>query len=203
MAPHFHAKTIESMSQPFSILMDESNDKTNKSCIILVRTLDSEIGDVRTRFLDMPIVNVGNAANLFDALKSSLSKNDSDFTNAVSFMSDTTNVMKGARSGVQKLIKDEHPTLYDVSCICHLADLTIKAGLEELPIDIDQFFIDVFYHFYHNSKRKQEFTELWCSLFTSEPGVILKHCPTLSLLRCVDRYLTQLDGLKSYFFIIR
>ena len=116
-------------------------------------------------------------------------------------MSDTTNVMKGARSGVQKLIKNEHPHLYDVGCICHLADLTVKAGLKALPVDIDQLFIDVFYHFFHSSKRKQEFCDLWCSLFTTEPEVILKHCPTrwLSLLRCVGRYLSQYDGLKSYF----
>ena len=45
-------------------------------------------------------------------------------------MSDTTNVMKGARSGVQKMIKREHTSLYDVGCICHLDNLTIKAGLE-------------------------------------------------------------------------
>ena len=116
-------------------------------------------------------------------------------------MSDTTNVMKGARSGVHKLIKNEHPHLYDVGCICHLADLTVKAGLKALPVDIDQLFIDVFYHFFHSSKRKQEFCDLWCSLFTTEPEVILKHCPTrwLSLLRCVGRYLSQYDGLKSYF----
>ena len=82
------------------------------------------MGDVRTRFLDMPVVNVGTAANLFDALKSSLVKHGLDFNNAIAFMSDTTNVMKGARSGVQKLIKNEHPSLYDVDCICHLADLS-------------------------------------------------------------------------------
>ena len=31
--------------------------------------------------------------------------------------------------------------------------------------------------------------------------MVLKHCPTrwLSLLKCVDRYLRQYDGLKSYF----
>ena len=69
-------------------------------------------------------------------------------------MSDTTNVMKGARSGVQKLIKNEIPALYDVGCICHLADLTVKAGLEALPVDIDQLFIDIYY-FHHSSKRKQ------------------------------------------------
>ena len=41
-------------------------------------------------------------------------------------MSDTTNVMKGVRSGVQKLIKDENLNSYDVGCIYHLADLTVK-----------------------------------------------------------------------------
>ena len=116
-------------------------------------------------------------------------------------MSDTTNVMKGARSGVQKLIRDECPNVLDVGCICHLADLAVKSGMKALPVDIDQLFVDVFYYFYHSSKRKQDFCDLWCSLFTSEPQTILKHCTTrwLSLLRCVDRYLSQFDGLKSYF----
>ena len=75
-------------------------------------------------------------------------------------MSDTTN---GTRSGVQKLIKNECPNLYDVGCICHLADLTIKAGMQTLPVDIDQLFVDVFYFFYHSSKRKQEFADNWRS----------------------------------------
>ena len=134
-------------------------------------------------------------------LKSSLAQFGVDFSRAISFMSDTTNVMKGARSGVQKLIKNENPFLYDVGCICHLADLTVKAGMEVLPADIDQLFIDIFYHFYHSSKRKQEFHDIWCSLFTSEPDVVLKHFTTrwLSLLRCVGRYIDQYEGLKSYF----
>ena len=149
----------------------------------------------------MPVVNIGTATNLFQALKESLTKNWLSFDNAVSFMSDTTNVMKGARSGVQKLIKNEIPTLYDVGCICHLADLTVKAGLKALPVNIDLLFIDIFYYFHHSSKRKQQFIDLWCSLFTTEPGMILKHCPTrwLSLLKCVDLYLRQYDGLKSFF----
>ena len=58
-------KVIDSMSAPFSLLMDESNDKTDKSCIILVRVLDPVIGEVCTRFLDMPVVNIGTANNLF------------------------------------------------------------------------------------------------------------------------------------------
>ena len=100
----------------------------------------------------------------FTALKSSLESKGLDFSKAVALMSDTIYVMKGARSGVQKRIKNEHPHLYDVGCICHLADLTVKAGLKVLPVDIDQLFIDVFYHFFHSSKRKQEPCDLWFSL---------------------------------------
>ena len=93
------------MASHFSIMMDESNDKIDKSCIILVRVFESGLGDTCTRFLDMPIVNIGTAQNLFDTLKLSLSKNGLDFSKAVAFISDTTNVMKGVRSGVQKLKK--------------------------------------------------------------------------------------------------
>ena len=89
------------MSRFYSLMMDKSNDKTDKSCIILVRILDLIVGDIRTRFLDMPIVNIGTARNLFDALKLSLNNKGLDFSKCISFMSDTTNVMKGARSGVQ------------------------------------------------------------------------------------------------------
>ena len=83
----------------------------------------------------MPVVNIGTAQNIFEALKQSLQNHGLDFSNAIAFMSDTVSVMKGARSGVQKRIKNEMPHLYDVGCINHLADLTIKAGMETLPID--------------------------------------------------------------------
>ena len=92
---HYLEKTLMDMSKFFSLLM--SNDKTDKSCIILVRLLDSDEGDVRTRFLDMPIVNIGTAQNLFRALKKSISSKGLDFSKCLAFMSDTT----GVRLGVQ------------------------------------------------------------------------------------------------------
>ena len=67
LSPHFTKRVLESMSTPFSLLMDESNDKTDKSCIILVRVLDPVVGEVRTRFLDVPVDNIGTADNLFRA----------------------------------------------------------------------------------------------------------------------------------------
>ena len=72
-SPYYHAKAIHNMSNPFSVLMDESNYKLDKSCIILVRVLDVKLGNVKTRFSDMPVVNIGTAENLFRALKEYLS----------------------------------------------------------------------------------------------------------------------------------
>lgn len=58
---------------------------------------------------------MGTASNLFSELKASLTIFGIDFLKTLAFMSDTTNMMKGARSGVQKLITDENPNLYDVA----------------------------------------------------------------------------------------
>ena len=127
--------------------MDESNDATNKSCIVLVIMLDEKVGDVRTRLLVMPVVHIGTASNLFVTVQKSLADKGLDFSNAIAFMSDTTNVMKGMHSGVQKLVKDKNLHIHDMGCICQLADQVVKAGMKGLPIDIDQLFIDVFYHF--------------------------------------------------------
>ena len=126
-------------------MMDESNDKTNKSCIILVRVFDHNLSGVVTRFVAMPIVNIGTAKHLSDA-QVVLKCERFGLLNSrvVAFMSDTTNAMKGSRSGVQKLIKDKHPNLYDVGCICHLADLVVKAGMCTIPLNIYELFVDVF-----------------------------------------------------------
>ena len=48
--------------------------------------LDPELGNVKTRFLDMPVVNIGTAQNLFSALKESLSKYNLDFNKAIAFV---------------------------------------------------------------------------------------------------------------------
>ena len=132
----------------------------------------------------MPVVNIGTAQNLFDALNESLSENGLDFSNCLSSMSDTTNVMKGAQFGVQKLIKNECTHVLDVGCFCHLADLAVKAGMQTLPFDIDKLFVDVIFFFLHNSKTKGNFVTSRI-IFSSESQTILNHCTTRWLRLCV------------------
>ena len=73
--------------------------------------------------------------------------------------------------------------------------------LEELSIDIDKLYVDIYHYFNHSMKRHQEFYDLWQSLFSSDPGTIMKHCPKLrlSFRKRVDNYLKQLPGFITYF----
>ncbi len=44
LAPHFRKKLVDDMSlYPFSIMIDESNASTDKSCIILVRKVVTSV----------------------------------------------------------------------------------------------------------------------------------------------------------------
>lgn len=61
LALYYQQQKVINLSNPFSILMDESNDKVDKSSIMLIKVLNPEVGDVKTRFFDMPIVNIGTA----------------------------------------------------------------------------------------------------------------------------------------------
>ena len=73
-----HTKTAAIINSPplyeentachVQLMMDESTDKTDKFCIILVLVMDFYLGDIRTRFLDMPIVNVGTSLMLLSSL---------------------------------------------------------------------------------------------------------------------------------------
>ena len=82
------------------------------SHVFLVRFLYPEVGNVVTRFFDMPVVSIGTASNLFDVC---LAKNGLDFSKVSSFMSDSTNVMKGVRSNLFPTV----PILLDFVPIFH------------------------------------------------------------------------------------
>ena len=60
-------KVVQLCQDKFSLLIDESNDNNSeKGLVILVRV--TEESGVVTRFLDMPIVNIGTGDNIFNAI---------------------------------------------------------------------------------------------------------------------------------------
>ena len=114
------------------------------------------------------------------------------------FSSDNCSVMKGRHNSVLTRIRAVQPHVLDIGCIGHLANLCHQQGVKQLPRPVDEMLIDVFYHFNHSAKCKEQYREflVFCDV---EPLKILKHASTLSLERCVNRFLQQWPALLSYF----
>lgn len=98
-------------------------------------------------FLDMQVCNIGTAANLFECIESFFEVRSIPWDNVVAFESDTTNVMVGKHNSVLSRVKEKQPSIFSQGCVCHLANLALLAGVKELPIDVDDFFVDLFYYF--------------------------------------------------------
>ncbi len=199
--PHFLDPVIQLCQRgPFSILCDEDSYTENKHLAILVRFWDDKLGIPVTRFLDMPVCNIGTASNLFECINASLEKRSISWQNVVAFESDTTNVMVGKHNSVLSRVKEKQPQVYSQGCVCHLANLALLAGVKALPIDVDDFFVDLYYYFEKSAKRKHDLHEFQHFTDTKELK-ILKHCKTrwLSLDRAVKRVIQQWPALYAYF----
>ena len=199
--PHFIDPVVKMcQDKPFSILCDEGNDGEDKNFAILVRLWDEDLGKPMTRFLNMPVCNSATGERLFNLIDETLTDKDIPWSNVVAFESDTTNVMVGKHNSVLSRVKAMQPNVFSQGCVCHLANLCLLAGVENLPVDVDDFFVDLYYYFDNSTKRKEEFNEF--QVFTGVKELkIIKHCKTrwLSLEKCVQRVLQQWSALYAYF----
>jgi hypothetical protein len=199
LAPALHEEVVQHLqSKPFSLAIDESNDRNcDKSLAILVRYFTEKS---ETRFLAMPVCNIGTAANIFEHLQQVFVDNNIPWSNLVSFMSDNCSVMTGRNNSVVTRIKEKAPAVFDFGCVCHLANLCTVAGVKALALPVEDLLVEVFFHFYHSSNRKEKYKE-FLEFTDTEPMKILKHCGTrwLSLEKCVDRLLHHWPALQSYF----
>lgn len=101
--PHMKSTVIDIVkSTAFSLLCDESNDRGDsvKLLMLLVRFFDPVREIVVTRHLDTVGITDLSAEGIFTALAETVQKYNLQFSNLLSFVSDTCNVMKGARGGV-------------------------------------------------------------------------------------------------------
>ena len=133
---------------PFSFGCDESNDTNQQKTLAIVDKYFDEVrGKAVTGLLDMPICNVGTAQ--FDQLDATFKANGIPWKNVVAFISDTCNTVVGKRNSVVTKIKEKNSTVFDIGCVCHLANLCTVAGVKALHVPVEDLLVDVFYHFQH------------------------------------------------------
>ncbi len=201
--PYHKKPIVENVRNvPYSLMCDESNEKGDsvKLLTILIRTFECEHSSIATRHLHTVGITGMTAVDIFEAIKDVLVKYWLEFSNLVSFASDTCNVMKGVRNGVSAKIRQEQPKVLDIHCICHVVSLCVKSAVKALPIKIDEILVDIYYHF-HNSVKSIASLKEYAEFCDVEFKVILRHCDTrwLSLRRSINRAIEMWDPLLSYF----
>ena len=69
--------------------------------------------------------------------------------NVIGYGSDNASVMVGKNNSVLSRIREVQPNVYDLGCICHLANTCVQYGLKKLSLPVEELLIDVYYHFFH------------------------------------------------------
>ena len=115
----------------------------------LVKYFDEVRERAVTGFLDMLICNIGTAQSIFDQLDATFKANGIPWKNVVAFISHNCNTVVGKRNCVVTKIKEKNSTVFDIGCVCHLANLCTAAGVKALPVPVEDLLVDVFYHFQH------------------------------------------------------
>ena len=71
------------------------------------------------------------------------SKEDISWARCIGFAGDNCNTMIGAKNSVLTRVRERQPNVFNIGCICHLADLCAAAGVKQLSVPVDDFLFDI------------------------------------------------------------
>ena len=112
----------------FSINVDECTfNNSQKVFSIFVSYFDIEIGEsVVQHYQSISLIEV-NTKSPLERICNSFIRDDVPFQNLVSDLSDSTNLMRGKREGLKKLLRRKAPQLLDIDgdVYCHIHN-TVK-----------------------------------------------------------------------------
>lgn len=185
---------------PFSVSTDGSNDADSKQYPLVIRSLDPASGLVNSELLCVPICSGSSTGeNIFLLMNKELESRNIPWENCLSLGCDNASVMTGHKKGVFAYVKEKQPSVFLSGCALHLVHIGAKKAATALP-PIDDLLIDIYYYFNKSDKRKAEFKGTQ-DMYDTQQKKMLKHVCTrwLSIARCLERLLHNLEALKAYF----
>ncbi|KAH7437452.1 hypothetical protein KP509_05G072900 [Ceratopteris richardii] len=119
----------------YSLLIDESTDRTIKKHLIIYILYVSNAGKGPTRcvFIELLSVENGNAKSIFDIVSKFLQDNMLDICKLISIATDGASVMVGHKTGVLARFQEATPHIMGVHCIAHRQALAAKDGFVTHP----------------------------------------------------------------------
>ena len=140
LSHHQNYSLIQKMKNyPFSINMDECTSNSNKKVFsILISYFDEEKGECVVEHYDSIECVIVNAQTLFTEISKLFSRDGISWNNLVSDLSDSTNYMRGKKSGLEILIREKVPHLLDIDGdICHHIHNSVKKFALLLKISLN------------------------------------------------------------------
>ena len=116
--------------------------------------------------------------NIFTAIHNELViKRGISWHNCVTFCSDNASVMMGVHNGVVAHIVKQCPSIAVIGCACHLIHLAAQKPAGELPVDIEDFLVDVYYYLEKSTKQHQNIKkcQVLCDVTTRENPEACEH----------------------------
>ena len=204
VGPEYLKVTEEAMKvRPFSICTDGSNDNgLFKLNPMLIRVMTDN--GLQSQLLDMGLTTGSTSRILFDKMDDVMTDKNLSWNLCVAIGVDNAAVNMGSRSSIKTKALQKNSAIFMAGCSCHVVHNTAcKAGTVfsgETNFDVQDLCVDIYYFFDKSTNRKQDRQQFaqFCDQGYRE---IIKHVGTrwLSLESSVDRLLTQLPSLRSYF----
>lgn len=188
-------------TEPFSLLCDESTDRTCvKQLAVVVRLVNEKI-EVEDTIFSLVEVTDCTAQGIYDIITKQLCVLDIPYKqNLVGFAADGANVMMGSTNSVKTRIESDCPNIFTIKCISHSLHLCASSACTKLPDYLEKLIRNISAYFNSSPKRTNElkaYQELW----ELNPNKMLHPSATrwLSLVSCVNRVIKHYIPLKGYF----
>lgn len=196
----------------FSVIIDETTDiSTCKSCAIVIKMFKQVTGKIETKFLDLlPVYDTTNditdkatgstGEHLFQIIMNYFEEHSIPIENLIGFAADGASNIMGAHNSLSSRLREAAPGVTILRCICHSIHLCASQAAKTLPRVCEDLIRNIYTHFSHSAKRKNEFKEFQ-SFCDVKPHKLLHVAQTrwLSLQMAVNRVVEQWQPLTLYF----
>lgn len=180
----------------FSLIIDESNDRSTTKHLVLVARMIVE-GNVHDVFAGLLTPTDYTAEGIFNVIVDFFNTNEIPYReNLVGFASDGANVMMGGKNSVVTRFKSEIPNIFIQKCICHSLALCCSHACSMLPQDVESLVKGVYLYVKYSAKRMQSLQQIQLQLEMPKHRLLnTSNTRWLSIRNCVTRFLEQHDAI--------
>lgn len=204
LAPSFAKELRDDIgNQYFSLLVDESTNTANVSCLALtVRYYSSSKREIVSTFYRLVPLEDCTANSLYNAVKSVFEEDNLSVNKLIGIGCDGANAMIGRNHSLVTLLQRDNPNITVFRCVCHSLHLAASKASEGLPSVLNFIVRDTHNWFSNSPKRINSYRDVYKVLNEDKTPVKV---PGLAATRWLARLdamtviIDQWDALKVHF----